>query len=359
MMIVRDEEPIIRACLDAALPWVQAAAIVDTGSQDATREIVRERVAGMRGGLIERPWVDFATNRNQSLTLARETGADYAICLDAHDVLHAEPGAFDGIVDDAYSVEMGPPTCRWWAPRLLRLAVPWSYVGERHAVPMCEGARPPMRLRGVTITLENRGKSARAQKGGRFFQDVEVLSRVVEQRPSDARAVFYLAQSYRDAGRPEEALRWYAKRAEMGGWVEERFYSLWHVAVLMERLGRDWDAEVMPAYLTAYACRPSRPGPLVELARHYRCTRAWPLALMFARQAAALPPCDDSLFVDRTAEWRAHEELALASYYTGEYAAAGKAALAALAHPDCVGAGRERLLTTVLYVDRQLRAVAA
>ena len=39
------------------------------------------------------------------------------------------------------------------------------------------------------------------------------------------RYAFYTAQSYRDADMPEKAIEWYAKRANLGGWYEEVYYS--------------------------------------------------------------------------------------------------------------------------------------
>jgi glycosyltransferase involved in cell wall biosynthesis len=85
-MIVRDEAPVIERCIRSVLPHIQCWAIVDTGSSDGTQAIVRGLLGGLPGELIERPWVDFATNRNQALELARGYG-DYALIMDADDAL--------------------------------------------------------------------------------------------------------------------------------------------------------------------------------------------------------------------------------------------------------------------------------
>ncbi|MDT7769725.1 MAG: hypothetical protein QOI30_2735, partial [Mycobacterium sp.] len=57
-------------------------------------------------------------------------------------------------------------------------------------------------------------------------RDAEVLLAEVERNPEDARSVFYLAQSYFDAGNFVNARTWYARRAEMGGWDQEVYYSM-------------------------------------------------------------------------------------------------------------------------------------
>lgn len=81
VMIVRDEAPRIQRALASALPWVDDALVLDTGSVDNTpalAEAAGARVAQMR-------WKnDFAAARNRALELA---GADWHLVLDADEVL--------------------------------------------------------------------------------------------------------------------------------------------------------------------------------------------------------------------------------------------------------------------------------
>ena len=85
-MIVRDEEPRLRQCLKSIAPYVDELIVVDTGSQDRTREVARD--CGAR--VFDFPWVDdFAAARNQSLEQA--TG-DWIFWMDADDVIPAASG---------------------------------------------------------------------------------------------------------------------------------------------------------------------------------------------------------------------------------------------------------------------------
>ena len=59
----------------------------------------------------------------------------------------------------------------------------------------------------------------------KFERDARLLREGLEKEPDNRRYWFYLAQSYRDAGRQQEAAETYAKRAEMGGWEEEAWYA--------------------------------------------------------------------------------------------------------------------------------------
>src|SRR5580698_1140027 len=90
-MIIKNESKVIERCLRSVRPFVHSWAICDTGSTDGTQELVRKTMSDLPGELIEKPWVDFATNRNQALDLARRHG-DYALIIDADEVLEAEAG---------------------------------------------------------------------------------------------------------------------------------------------------------------------------------------------------------------------------------------------------------------------------
>ena len=63
-MIVKNEAPVIKRCLATVKPWITSWVISDTGSDDGTQDIIKEYMKDMPGKLIERPWVDFAHNRN-------------------------------------------------------------------------------------------------------------------------------------------------------------------------------------------------------------------------------------------------------------------------------------------------------
>ncbi|TDT57236.1 tetratricopeptide repeat-containing glycosyltransferase family 2 protein [Fonticella tunisiensis] len=84
-MIVKNEEKFIKMCLDNSLPLVDEAIIVDTGSTDNTREIIKSFDNKVR--LIETKWEnDFSKARN--LSIENATG-DWILVLDADEKLVA------------------------------------------------------------------------------------------------------------------------------------------------------------------------------------------------------------------------------------------------------------------------------
>jgi tetratricopeptide (TPR) repeat protein len=85
-MIVRDEAAHLRRCLSSSAGWVDEIVVVDTGSQDESREIAREFDAKV----VDFEWRDdFAAARNFSLAQA---SGDWAIFLDADEELTPESG---------------------------------------------------------------------------------------------------------------------------------------------------------------------------------------------------------------------------------------------------------------------------
>lgn len=158
---------------------------------------------------------------------------------------------------------------------------------------------------------------ARARDPGTYANDADVLERALADEPDNARYAFYLAQSYRDAGRLQESLAAYRRRATMAGWAEEAWFSLYQIGVLSERLGLA-PGEVSRAYLDAWQYRPTRAEPLCQLARYHRERREFALGYLYARQAATIPRPPDMLFVDEGAyTWRALDELGTCAFYVG------------------------------------------
>ena len=134
------------------------------------------------------------------------------------------------------------------------------WVGVTHEYATWDDSCVEVRLEGE-YHIEARCLGARKVSGQKFAQDRDLLLAEVERNPEDARSVFYLALSYRSLGDFVNARKWFARRAEMGGWDEEVYYAMYEVAVLMSLLGAPWP-DVQDAYLRAWEFRPTRAEPL-------------------------------------------------------------------------------------------------
>lgn len=319
-MIVKDEAPVIRRCLESVRPLIDTWVILDTGSTDGTQDVIREVYGDLPGRLYERPWNGYDGSRTEAIELARSR-ADYLFFIDADDAMEFEPGfRMPELTLDAYQVALRHGPVVHWRPALVSTRLPWRYVGVLHEYIDC-GSRPTVgTLEGAGIrTLEGGGRLRQEGQREKYLRDAEILQQGLIKEPDNARYVFYLAQSWRDAGELDKGLDAYDRRAAMGGWGEEVFCARLRGARIAEQLQRP-AAEVMDRYLRAHESRPSRAEALGDLARLCRLDGGrWPLAYLFARQAVRIPRPSDVLFVEPDwYEWRALDELAVSAYWVGE-----------------------------------------
>jgi tetratricopeptide (TPR) repeat protein len=236
-------------------------------------------------------------------------------------VLEVPPGfAWPELVADQYRLlhrHRASPETAWELGTLVKSSLPWRYEGVLHEVIVCDAPHREVSLRGPVVW--GHFDSARnADPIAKYAADARLLEVALAEDPTNARYAFYLAQSYRDCGKLEQALAAYERRVAMGGWGEEVFFAQCQVGTLGLRLGWEWP-RALDAYLRAYELRRCRAESLWACAAHYRHTQEWGLAELFARAAVAIPRPSDILFVDDAVyTWRALDELAIATYYVGK-----------------------------------------
>ncbi len=341
-MIVRDEAQIVREVIDSVAPHIDYWVIVDTGSTDATIETICQRMAakGLPGDIHERPWRDFGSNRTEALTLCRGR-ADYVWVIDADDLVVGDLD-LSRLCADSYLLRYGDEF-RYWRRQIFRDGLRWRYQGVVHEYPICLDPATEERLEGE-YHIDSRRLGARSRLAEKYERDCLLLRETVDRDPDDARSVFYLAQSHFDAGDCAQALEWYTRRAEMGGWGEEVSYSLLRRAACLTLLDEPWD-RTLAAYLEAWQARPTRAEPLYEIARHYRLADSFELGYLFAKRASEIPyPEEDSLFTAADIYgWRTLDELAICAYYTGRHEESFECSRAILDRPGLPESERARV----------------
>lgn len=319
-MIVKDEAHVISRCLSSVRPFIDSWCIVDTGSSDGTQDLVKALLEGLPGDLHERPWRSFGENRTEAIELAKGNAA-YLLFLDADETFEVQEGfGWPPLTCDCYRLLMGDGDNRYRREILVRSALPWRYEGVLHEWLTCDVPYQCENLDGPVVMGQfDGGRSQGIDTRTKYLRDAAILEEALRKEPTHTRYTFYLAQSYRTAGETEKALQAYRKRAEMGGWEEEVWYSMFQVGVLSERLNRP-PASVTESYLAAYQFRPARAEPLVSLAAYYRLKDQFALAHLFASMAIHIPKPEDILFLDDSCyQWRALDEYSTSSYYLGRH----------------------------------------
>jgi tetratricopeptide (TPR) repeat protein len=334
-MIVKNEAGVIDRCLRSVRGVIDSWVICDTGSTDGTQEIVRSSLAGIPGELHERPWVDFGRNRSELMELARGRG-DYLLLLDADMTISCDEARLGGLSADSYMVRHADEP-EYWIKRLVRGDRRWWYVGATHEYIATDGSERTENLAAIVVRHRGDGGS-RTEK---FERDLRLLTEELSREPDSARTVFYLAQTLRDLGRIEEAIELYRRRAAMGGWSEEVFYSLYQVGVLTDRTGQRDRATA--ALFEAWENRPQRAEPLYELAWMFRERRQFHAAHLVSERGVHTPVPADALFLHRWMyEWGLLFEYSIAAYWVGRPRRALRACDRLLAMPDLPGRYRSQ-----------------
>jgi hypothetical protein len=263
--------------------------------------------------------------RNEALAIA-ESKTDYVLMLDADDTLE---GKLPDVLDkDFYEVMIQDGGIQYPRVQLWRSALRNRYEGIVHEVPRPTVMRGNLTLeRLTTLTYHRRfggGHQDSVPREIKYGRHARLLEVWMAMHPEDSRGQFYLGQSYRDMGPMgwEKATTAYERRIEMQkpgqGFDEERAFA----AVQIARIIRESNKDPTAAYLRAYEMRPSRAEPLYELAVWLRLEdrKRFALGRMVARQASEMPfPSADHLFLDSTIyQWRALEEYAVHSYWSGD-----------------------------------------
>ena len=350
-MIIKNESKVIERCLRSVRPFVHSWAIVDTGSTDGTQALVRSVMGDLPGELAENPWIDFAANRNQALALARKHG-DYALIIDADEVLEAAPGFVYGKLDaPGYMLELIYGDTRYRRVAMPGLNAQWEWQGVLHEVLVSPHAAQAEFLPGLSIRVFTDGARSQQSQEQKYSNDAEVLRQALLKEPSHTRYAFYFAQSLRDAGKTQDAIEAYEKRIAMGGWVEEVYYAKLQVAVLKERIGAP-PGDILLAYLDAYNFRPIRAEAICEFARYNRLQQRYVVARDAAQIAAATPMPPDLLFMDTTVyEWRARDELAVSAYWAGDRELSARLCRELLADAKLPAAQRERVKQNLAFSE--------
>lgn len=314
VMIVRDEALVMERAIRSVLPLISSWRIIDTGSIDGTPELVRELLRDIPGELRTSPWADFATNRSEVIEWARGS-ADWLLLLDADMTIETDPNILnqlDSLTAQAALIEVvGDMSYRM--PYLVKGDQPWHYVGRTHEYLSSSQEFSSQRFDALRIAHHADGGS----RSHKFERDLAVLRATLAETPDDPRTLFYLAQTHRDRGETDAARELYRRRAELGGWEEEVFYSRYQQALMESALGLPEATETLQQ---AWDIRPVRAEPLYHLARINRLRRRHHLAWIFATLASATPRPEDVLFVENWVyQWAARFERADAAWRIGEH----------------------------------------
>lgn len=221
-MIVRNEERVLGECLASARGVFAQTIVVDTGSTDRTRDIIREHGAE----LYDMEWPEsFAGARNESLKHAR---GRWIFWLDADDTLPAStaeavleaainaPGDVIGFVVPVQFVEgeIGGGT-KVDHVKLFRRLPGVEFEGRIHeqVLPSLRAAMPEGRIARIpnVVVLHSGYDTSPEGQARKAVRDEQLLSLDLEERPNHPFVLFNLGMTAHYRAGHDEAAEWLRK----------------------------------------------------------------------------------------------------------------------------------------------------
>jgi len=317
-MIVKNEAAIIERCLKSVASHIDCYTICDTGSTDGTDSIISRLFLerGVAGAVLNTTFRNFGQARNEALDAARRSSLefDYVLLCDADmELVVHRPSYRDELTSDFYLVSQKSVSLAYENIRLVKRDASCRYKGFTHEY-LDTFDRSPVSFDGISFIDHASGSN----RVGKLQRDVDLLLKALEAEPNDARSVFYLANSYFDMGRFDQAIAAYSRRETMGGWEEEVFYSGYRSGLALGHLGRR--AEMIDRLLKTFGRYPHRAEPLHALALDFQRTGEHRLAYEFARMGLDISPSRSALFVEPDVySWRLKDIISVSLHYMGRH----------------------------------------
>lgn len=327
-MIVKNESRIITRMLESVFPIIDGYCICDTGSSDNTIELIRQffEEREMYGKIIEEPFRDFGYNRTIALQ-ACETfmpNMDYILLLDADMILTGPalqyPIAFKrSLISDTYTLFQGNHAFYYKNMRIVRNNRKYTYWGVTHEYVNVPSNTTSGSIDRDLLFINDIGDGG--AKNDKTERDIRLLKKGLEEIPNNDRYTFYLANSYRDAGQIQNAIDTYKKRIEIGGWIEEVWFSHYSIGNCYMRLGEEEKA--ICAWMAGYNAYPNRIENLFKIVEYFR-TRgknciAYEFYLMAEKSRSKYKNWSDYLFLERDIyDYKIDYEFSILGYYVND-----------------------------------------
>ena len=229
-MIVKNESKIIQRLLGSVVDCIDTYCICDTGSTDNTVELIQTYFQQKKipGIVIHEAFQDFGYNRSFALNACNAVMAEYILLLDADMVFWKNPGnslksLLKDTNKDAYYIYQGSDTYYYKNIRIVRNNIGFKYWGVTHEYVQHPPNTSIYQFEKVSVFIKDIGDGG--AKTDKFLRDIRLLEKGLEELPNNDRYLFYLANSYKDAGQYEKAIENYQKRIDVGGWIEEVWHS--------------------------------------------------------------------------------------------------------------------------------------
>lgn len=307
-MIVKNESGVIERMLKTCIDIVDVACIIDTGSTDNTKEIIKKFFDShnKKVHIFDSEFKNFRYARNVGIEKAKsiEDEFDYLLFLDADMKLVVEKDFDKSSLDkDVYTMRQLSPTLSYYNTRLIKRnidvkvrTVTHEYYHIRTKDAIYEDIK--------NIFIDDIGDGG--SKQNKFERDRDLFLNALKDKDYDddgelTRIYYYLANTYSCIGDYDMAIEYYKKRLEMGGWNEEKYMSAFCIA--NQYLLKNDQEKAVFFFLLASEYSPYRVEGLCKVVEIYRKQNKLHMSNIFLqlieKYLPFLPADKDILFKDR------------------------------------------------------------
>jgi glycosyltransferase involved in cell wall biosynthesis len=299
-LIVRNEAENIPTCLSSVRDHVDEIIVVDTGSTDDTKRIVRQ----FTEKIFDFVWCDDFGKARQ-FAFDQATG-DWVFWMDADDILvggehlrgeiAAAPPEMNDMQWKYIYMTNGVPTLEHWRERCVRNDGSFRWVGRVHETLQTEQADNRFYSQKIYLEHHQQHQPTRSRRNLNILEaEAAELGAAVSPR-----TLFYLGNEYMEYGEWDKAAESYRRYLQRGGWQDERYFAAIRLGRSLRNLTR-FD-EALDAYLSALKERPDFPHAYFGLAEIYYYQQAWDRVIHWAEIGERMPSPVTTLFLVKT-EW--------------------------------------------------------
>lgn len=346
-MIVKNEEHVIERALRSCYNMIDSYCIVDTGSTDNTKEIIKNFFDSKKinGKIIDFEFTNFEECRNQSIIHAKELG-EYGFWMDADEQLVLSDTfnkkIFSDMIKkdkfDQYLIDCQYGGMTYTRAQFYRFDNGYYWYGPVHEVIKSDNESKIGKFNFGHMYITPDGNSWKTDDlSDKYQKHAEILLKYQEKHEwKDPRWTFYLAQSYRDAANirlqknPNDELgkelckkgiSYYEKRTKQTeGFYQEIYYSqlsLARLSVLIEP-----KEIVLNNFMKCEELNiDNRVEHIFNIGTLLQSLNLHKSAILYLKQGLKYlkDGCNSSLFIENHVyDWALYDMYGISLYYTGK-----------------------------------------
>ena len=315
-MIVKNESKVILECLESVVGFIDYYVINDTGSTDGTQKIIKDFFDSkkIKGEIIEHEfrtckchgkqykkykWFHFGWNRDYALKKCFGK-SQYIFFIDADDIVTGEMRFPKDLDADQYYLCIQGGNQIYYRPQLIRNdpAIEWFWEYGLHEILSGKNIIISYKLLG-DYAIHSRRLGNRNEDPLKYHKDIECLTELVAEFPTNWRYLRYLAQSYFDIGDWNNAIIYYKNVLEHETIQDVLYTSRYNIA--MAHVNKK--AELIDIVRTFEECaekHPDRAEPLYYLCNYFNSVEEYEKAYKYGRKGLGIPfPNNSLVYIDK------------------------------------------------------------